>query len=82
MNIIKRSIKSKHLCHTGYKLIRIDYTNVYAHISKAFEINNPIYYSDPELYKWLIEGTINIEMMRKEAIVFWDRFIKRNKVKV
>ena len=43
----------------NYKLIRIDYTqlkHIQYHIEKALSQDEPIYYSKPEVYKWIIES--------------------------
>jgi hypothetical protein len=47
-------IKTFVACNTGYKLIRIDYSNitdndVRCHILRAFHLNNSIYYSNDEM---------------------------------
>lgn len=65
-------IKTYIACNTGYKLIRIDYTNctestVEAHILKAFQHQYPVYYSNDEMYKWLSSGKINKDTFIKEV---------------
>ena len=40
----------------NYRVIRIDYTqinNIEYHILKALELNEPIYFSTPEMYSWM-----------------------------
>lgn len=56
-------IKSFAIINSGYNLIRIDYTNnteekIKDHICYALHSNNH-YYSNPEMYKYIYEGTID-----------------------
>lgn len=75
-------IKTFVACHTGHKVIRIDYGVVdeaiaYSHIIKALELNQNIYYSDNDLYRWLSEGIISEEAMKREDINFWNKYINK-----
>lgn len=61
-------IKTYLACTNGFKLISIDYTginenSVLYHIEQAINLDQPIYYSNNELYKWISQGTIDINML-------------------
>lgn len=73
-------IKTFVACNSNYKLIRIDHTNrteesVLSHIQRALELDQPIYYSDPEMYTWLSSGLINPELLKQEAPYMWQKYV-------
>lgn len=65
-------IKTTIACLSGYKLIRIDHTidnvqDVKLHILRALELNRQVYYSNPEIYEWISNSSVDLEILLKEA---------------
>lgn len=72
-------IKTFIACNTGFKLIRIDYTNlnngtIEEQIDHALLLKFPIYYSDGDMYKWLSDEQIDMTIMMEEAPEFLRDF--------
>jgi hypothetical protein len=74
-------IKTLIACHSNYRLIRIDHTNkdeasIEYQIQKAIDLNQPIYYSNPDLYTYISQATINIQTLQDLAPEFYQRITK------
>ena len=71
-------IKTYAACITGYNLIRIDYINttdddIKNHLLHALELNGPIYYSNPEMYEWLSNSTLDMDLLARECPELYNR---------
>lgn len=72
-------IKTFVACTTGVNLIRIDYSNITDkdiryHILRALELDNVIYYSNHEIYNWLINGIVQNQILYKESPSLWNKY--------
>lgn len=65
---------------SGRKLVRIDHTQINAvkdHIERALESRDPIYYSNPEMYRYITHTQIEIEDLCEINPELADLYFKR-----